>query len=110
VLRDGVNGALQSELARHQWEEGRRALERLRADPELASALARQVELVSAELSRRLGQVFSLGQLVEAYADADRWSSAVLHEALLGEVPAYISLVADAAFDLYARRAADYAP
>ena len=105
-----MSAVLQIELARHQWEEGRRALQRLRADPSLAATLTAQVELVGAELSRRLGQVFTLAQLVEAYRDADRWSAAVLHEALPGEAPAYVSLVADAAFDLYARRAADYAP
>ena len=105
-----MSGTVQGELARHQWEEGRRALQRLRGDPFLAATLTRQVELVSAELARRLGQVFTLQQLVAVYADADRWSADVLQEALSGETPVYCSVVADAAFDLYARRAADYTP
>jgi len=103
-------GTVEIELARHQWAEGRRALERAGADPASSRRLARQVELVSAEIAARIGQVFTLAELVALYAGADRWAAALIHDALDDEAPAQASTAADAAFDLYARRASDYAP
>lgn len=101
---------LDTELARHQWEEGRRALERAAADPRGARELPRQVAIVSAELSRRLGQVFTIADLVGLYGGADRWAPALLHEALPDEVPTHASSAVDAAFELASRRARDYVP
>jgi hypothetical protein len=99
-----------TELARHQWEEGRRALQRAGSDPAAAGLLARKVEIVSAEIARRLGQVFTLAELVELYEGADRWSLALLHDALPDELPSAASTAADAAFEFYARRASDFTP
>ena len=98
------------ELARHQWDDGRRTLQRAGSDSVAARALQRQVDIVSAELARRLGQVFTLAELVRVYEGADVWSLPLLHETLAGEVQLHASTAADAAFELYARRASDYAP
>ncbi len=104
--------ALEIELARHQWEDGARRLERAGSDPALARVLAAQVDVVSAELARRIGQVFTLAELVGVYRGADRWSLSLLGDALPEDAPppTHVSAVADAAFARYARRAADYAP
>ncbi len=99
---------MEIELARHQWEEGRRALER--GGPVLERRLAGQVDAVGAELTRRLGQIYSLEALAALYEHADGWAFELLHDALAGETPLEASLVTDAAFALAARRATDYAP
>lgn len=104
-----IESDVEVELARHQWEDGRRAFARASSDHVRADALARQVELISAELTRRLGLVFTLAELAAVYRDADRWSHALLLDAL-DEVPLHAAAVADTAFAQHARRASDYAP
>jgi hypothetical protein len=99
------------QLARQQWQEGRRRVERARSDPELYARLYAQVEVVAAELRRRVGQTFTLAQLAEAYDGADDWARAVLDDAREEDAPPpETATVADAAFDLYALGASDYAP
>jgi hypothetical protein len=99
------------ELARQQWEEGSRRVEAARGDPARSARLHRQVDLVGADLRRRVGQSFTLEELAAAYDAADVWAPALLHEAAVeGEPPPESSTAADAAFHLYARRAADYRP
>jgi hypothetical protein len=111
MLRDRmIGGALDLELARHQWDDGRRAVERLRPDRAAYDHLSVQVEIVTAEIARRVGQVFTLDELAAVYGGADRWVIEALQNALPDEVPAQASTVADAAFQLYSRRASDYAP
>jgi hypothetical protein len=97
-------------LARHQWEEGRRALERTRADQGRHRQLVQEVEVVVGGLTRRIGQVFTLDELARAYGAADRWVLDAIHEAFPESVPAEAAMVADAAFDTYSRRASDYSP
>lgn len=98
------------DLARHQWEDGRRALERARADRAAYERLSMRVGIVTAELTRRVGQTFTLAELAAAYDGADRWALETIHDAFPDDVPAEVSTVADAAFDQYSRRASDYAP
>ncbi len=105
-----IGGAVDLELARHQWEDGRRAVERWRSDRSVYESLALQVDVVTAELSRRVGQSFTLDQLASEYAGADRWALQAIHDALPDAVPSQASTVADAAFQLYSRRASDYSP
>jgi hypothetical protein len=105
-----IDEGVEIELARHQWAEGQRALRRAGADPAAAASLGRQVEIVSAEIARRLGQVFTLAELVGVYRGVDRWALGLIQDALGDEVPSHSSNAADAAFDLYARRASDYVP
>ena len=87
------------DLARHQWEEGRRAVERSRNDRN-----------AYAGLNRRIGQNFTLAELAAVYAGADRWVLETIDEAFPDESPGPVSAAADAAFDMYSRRASDYAP
>ena len=98
------------DLARHQWEEGRRAVERTRADRVEYAGLTRRVEAVTAELTRRIGQTFTLAELAAVYEGSDRWVLETIDDAFPDERPGKVSAAADAAFDLYSRRALDYAP
>lgn len=98
------------ELARHQWAQGRRAVDRTRSDAGTHRRLVGQVEAVTAELTRRVGQVFTLDELATEYDGADRWTLETIDDAFPDDVPADVSTTADAAFDLYSRRASDYAP
>ena len=99
------------EHVRQQWEEGNRRLEAEAADPLRYRRLLAQLEVVTEELRRRVGQTYTLGQLAEAYSHADRWT----HEAIAANAPTPgwprdVAMVEDAAFHLYARGAVDYAP
>lgn len=98
------------DVARHQWEDGRRAVERARADRVEYSALSRRIDAVTAELTRRIGQTFTLAELVAVYDSSDRWVLETIDDAFPDESPAPVSTAADAAFDRYARRASDYVP
>jgi hypothetical protein len=99
------------ELARQQWEDGNRRLEETRGTRAVHRALLAQVELVTAELRRRVGQTFTLQELADAYAGADRWARDALEDARDEDAPPPdVALAIDAAFHLYARGAADYAP
>lgn len=103
-------GAAEIDSARREWAEGDASLER-EQDPERRRALLDQVEVVLAELRRRVGQTFTLADLVDAYADAERWSREALAEA---EAPVWwprtLALVQAAAFARYELGAADYSP
>jgi hypothetical protein len=94
------------ELARQQWQEGNRRLES-RGD---GSVLA-QLDVVTAQLRARIGQTFTLQELADVYAGADRWAREALEEARQEDAPPPdAATVADAAFHLYARGATDYTP
>ena len=87
-----------------QWEEGERRLREAPATDRarLESAVAR----VLAELRRRLGSSFSLAELVELYGAEVDWATGLARAGSAGTDAAW---VVDAAFDRYAREAADYA-
>jgi hypothetical protein len=96
--------AVAVEHARQQWEEGHRRLQSYSVDRALSHQLLSEVGVVIDELSRRVGQTFTLAELADCYYQADRWLYDVLGSAR------HLALVQDAAFHLYARRAVDYAP
>jgi hypothetical protein len=98
------------ELARHQWAEGRRALARTASDRGAHRRLLAASDVVVAELTRRVGQVFTLQDLAGVYEHADRWTLEAVDEALADGGPSAVSVAADAAFDRFSRRASDYAP
>jgi hypothetical protein len=99
------------ELARQQWEDGRRRLAGELPDSIDAHRLAAQVDLIVAELRRRLGQVFTLEQLAAAYDGAGEWARELLFDARPdGAPPPDTATVTDAAFQQYARGAVDYRP
>jgi hypothetical protein len=105
-----VTGA-EVESARREWADGHRRLLEEARDASQRDRLFEQVEAVGAELRRRVGGTFTLAQLAEVYADADRWArAAVAEEAAAPDWPRLLSVVQDAAFHLYARGAVDYKP
>jgi len=99
------------ETARAEWDEGHRRLEAYSAEPQLYARLLEQVDAVSAELARRVGQTFTIAELVDAYAGAERWSrDAVADHAPAPGWPRTLSVVEGEAFHRYQRGAVDYEP
>jgi len=99
------------ELARQQWEDGRRRIEATAGDRARHRRLLEQVDVVAGGLRQRVGQVFTLAELADAYDGADEWARALLDDDDPDAAPvAEPGTVADAAFQLYARGAADYRP
>jgi hypothetical protein len=98
------------EHVRHEWEESARRLEAAAADRPLYHALLEQVETVTGELRKRVGQTYSLADLAHAYLDAERWAAATLAEEDAPRWPRNLSTVVGAAFHRYARGALDYEP
>jgi hypothetical protein len=96
---------------RREWQEGHdRLLEEAR-DPVAADRLYAQVEAVTAQLRRRVGAVFELAELADAYAGSETWvREAVAEHAPSPGWPRSLAAAADAAFHLYSRGAVDYAP
>ena len=99
------------ESARREWEDGHRRLVEQARDAATGDRLVAQVDVGAAALRRRVGGVFTLRELAEAYARSDEWTRAVVSEqAPAPGWPRTLSLVEAAAFHLYARGAQDYQP
>lgn len=99
------------DLARHQWQDGDRRVESTRQDRARYADRMAQVDILVNALRRRVGQVFTLEELADAYDGADEWARSVLDDADPNAPPVIeAGTVADAAFHLYARGAADYRP
>jgi hypothetical protein len=99
------------EIARREWEESHRLLEAEANDRRRYVHLLEQLEAVTAELRRRIGQTFTLAELAEEYARAERWSrDAVASTQPPPDWPRTLSVVEGAAFHVYSRGAVDYAP
>ena len=103
--------AVSVDAVRQEWEQGERRLEALAGDRRVYATLLEQVEVLTDELRRRVGQKFTLAQLAEAYAGAERWSrDAIADRAPAPDWPRTLSIVEDAAFHRYQRGAIDYEP
>jgi hypothetical protein len=101
----------QVEVARQEWEEGSRRLEAARDDPGRYRQLLGLLELVLDELRRRIGQTYTLAELVDEYGNSERWAREVIEErAETSTWPRDLSIVLAAAFDAYQRGAIDYEP
>jgi hypothetical protein len=101
----------QVEVARQEWEEGTRRLEAAREDGRRYGQLLELLELVFDELRKRIGQTYSLDELVAAYRESEPWAREVLAErATTPGWPRDLTLVLAAAFDAYQRGAIDYEP
>jgi hypothetical protein len=101
----------QVEVARQEWEEGSRRFEAARGDPRGYRQLLELLELVLDELRRRIGQTYTLAELVAAYGESEHWAREVLEErATAPGWPRDLTLVLAAAFDAYQRGAIDYEP
>ena len=99
------------ESVRQEWEEGNRRFEEALRDPVARPRLLAQLDVVSDELRKRVGQTFTLDDLVRVYGGADRWvREAVEDRAATPGWPRTLALVQDAAFHRYQRGAVDYAP
>jgi hypothetical protein len=97
--------------ARLEWEQGDRRFAEEARDPALADALHRQRDAVLDELRRRVGGVFTLGELAAAYGGSERWVREVIEERVPSRGGARtVSVAADAAFHAYSRGAQDYDP
>jgi len=102
---------MHAEIARAEWEEAHAGLEREARDRTRYERLLGQVEVVTAELRKRVGQTFTVAELVTAYEDAERWARDAVAEAAPASGWARdLSLVTGAAFHQYARGAVDYEP
>jgi hypothetical protein len=98
-----------TELVQQEWEEGERRLEAERGDRRRYETLLRQIEVVTEELRKQVGQIFTLGELARAYRNADRWAREVVEEREPSPGwPRDLSLVLAAAFYGYQRGATDY--
>jgi hypothetical protein len=101
----------QVEVARQEWEEGARRLEAAREDSRRYWQLIELLELVLDELRKRIGQTYTLAELVAAYGESDRWAREVLEErASTSAWSRDLSVVLAAAFNAYQRGATDYEP
>ncbi|HKP17981.1 MAG TPA: hypothetical protein VJT84_05830 [Gaiellaceae bacterium] len=99
------------EIARHEWAEGYRRLEREHEDRRRYGALHAQVEAIMAELRRRIGSDFTVAELAAEHRGADSWArEAVAELPADAQWPAGVSIATDAAFHLYVRGARDYEP
>ena len=99
------------EIARQEWEEGTRRLEATRVEARRYRQLVELLELVVDELRKRIGQTYTLAELVAAYGDSERWAREVLEErAATPAWPRDLPVVLAAAFDAYQRGASDYEP
>jgi hypothetical protein len=99
------------DVARREWEDGYRRFQVASRDPIVADRLAAQLEVVTGELRRRIGQTFTLEELVAIYDRAEAWVRDVVSEhAATPGWPRTLALVEDTAFHLYQRGAVDYKP
>ena len=103
---------MELEVARHQWDDGRRRVEEARrGDRRRYDELVAEIDVVLAALRGRVGQTFTLDELADAYDGADTWVHDLLDDAdPEGKPVAEAGTVADAAFHHYARGASDYRP
>jgi hypothetical protein len=96
-------------LVRQEWEEGDRRLEAERRDPAHYARLVQQIEVVTDELRKQVGQTYTVDELAAAYRDAERWArEAVAERAPSPGWPRDLALVLAAAFHAYQRGAVDY--
>jgi hypothetical protein len=99
------------ENARREWRDASRALAAEAGDRARYARLLEQVDAVTAELRKRVGQTFTLDELAREYAQAERWSrSAVEDSDPPPDWPRTLSMVEGAAFHNYSRGAIDYNP
>ena len=104
-----MNAADSTTLVRQEWEEAHRRLEAERGDRRRYETLLRQIEIVTQELRKQVGQTYTLAELAGAYRDAEPWAREVVEErAPSAGWPRDLTLVLAAAFQAYQRGATDY--
>jgi hypothetical protein len=96
------------ENAIYQWQQGERRLRA--APPEHRARLERVVDVLVADLRRRLGGRFSSEELTQLYERGTSWCLQLAMDAAPEDPWAWDSgVVVDAAFGRYLREASDYA-
>src|SRR4051795_5953270 len=96
---------------RREWELGHRRLQEEIRESARGEALLAELDTVIAELRRRIGQTFTLGELADAYAGSEAWTRAAITEIEPASGwPRRLAMVTDAAFHQYSRGASDYGP
>jgi hypothetical protein len=96
---------------RHEWAEGYRRLQAEKERPQLYEQLHSQVRVLTEELSKRVGNHYTLSQLAAAYPHADDWGrEAVADRTAAPGWPRNLSVALAAAFHLFSRGASDYEP
>jgi chorismate-pyruvate lyase len=99
------------DVVRADWDQAFRRLESERSDARRYRRLLAGVDAVTDALRARIGQTFTMQQLVDAYADVERWGrEAVAEHAAYDGWTRDLALIEDAAFSMYARNATDYSP
>jgi hypothetical protein len=98
------------ESARRDWEVAYRRLLEESRDPVKADLLRSQLEVVSAELRKRVGGTYTLDELASEYGRADDWARSAVAEKAATCWLGTLSIVEGAAFLLYSRGAVDYEP
>ena len=97
--------------ARADWGEGHRRFEAEARDAAAAERLHVVLDVLTAELRKRVGQTFTLGELAAAYDGSERWARTVVAEhAPVPRWPLVLSDALDEAFHRYSRGAVDYRP
>jgi hypothetical protein len=100
-----------TEIARQEWEEGSRRFEAARVEGHRYRQLVELLELVLDALRKRIGQTYTLAELVTEYDEADRWARELLEERAQSPTwPRELPVVLAAAFNAYQRGAIDYKP
>ena len=106
LLLSMIRDLMDVELARQQWEDGRRRVERAQSGSPESRRLAAEIELSWPSFAGGSGQTFTLEQLAALYDDAGEWARDVLFEARPEDAPPPdTATVTDAAFQMYARGA-----
>jgi hypothetical protein len=96
---------------RVEWEHGYRRFQSDVRETPRGEALLAELDAVTAELRRRVGQTFTLAELADAYATSDAWTREAVEEIVPSAGwPRRLAAVTDAAFHLYSRGAVDYEP
>ena len=99
------------ESARREWEDAYRRFTEQARDSGRGDALHEQLDVLTRELRKRVGGVFTLRELAEAYRRVDTWALEALGgDELDRQLLAALAFVEGAAFELYSRGAVDYEP
>ena len=106
LLLQPVNASV--DLALMEWEQGRRKLEHLDVPPKREAVYREVVDEIVAELTRRVGQTYTLDDLAREYATSAAWARLVAHRTTDNVWAHDLTIVADAAFARFARGAQDY--
>jgi hypothetical protein len=111
LLHGGGGMSLNLDVVRREWDTGHRRYEQALQEDAHPERLEAQFDVIVAELRRRVGSTFTLGELGRAYEHADAWALQLVEEQALAPGWARtVSMTTEAAFHVFARGAVDYTP